>query len=262
MSLTDQVTFVVPVVDRQVLAQNLLASPALSGRHGHQILIQQGFASASRAYNDALRRSTNKLLIFLHSDIYLPEAWMCQLERALQYLELADPRWGVLGCWGTTQSGEYRGHIYSTGLGILGEPFDYPQPVQTLDEILLIVRKSSGLQFDEELPHFHFYGVDICMRAASWNMKSYVVPAFCLHNTAQVVRMTREFYCCYSYVRLVWKDYLPIQTSCIRVSKMNFEMYKRRVIEAIRHLLRLDMQIEPRASDPARLLQEVGASSQ
>jgi hypothetical protein len=260
MALTDHVTFIVTVLDRQVLTQNLLASPALSSSHSHQILIQEGFASAGRAYNDGLHRAANELVIFMHSDIFLPETWMSQLERALQYLEQSDPNWGVLGCWGATRSGEYLGHIYSTGWGVLGKTFDHPQKVQTLDEIILISRKSSGLQFDAELPHFHFYGTDICMRAARQGMKSYAISAFCIHNTAQTFRMVKEFYCCYSYIRRIWRDNLPIQTSCIRVSKYNVEMYRRRLKEACRHLLRLDTSAEPRVNDPSRILQEMKAN--
>jgi Glycosyltransferase like family len=260
MALTDRVTFIVTVLDWQVLTQNLLASPALSGSHNHQILVQEGFASAGQAYNDGLHRAANELLIFTHSDMFLPKTWMSQLERALQYLEKSNPNWGVLGCWGATKSGEYRGHIYSTGWGVLGKPFDHPQPVQTLDEIILIFRRSSALQFDEELPHFHFYGTDICMRAAMQGMKSYAISAFCIHNTAQTFRMVKEFYCSYSYIRRIWRDNLPIQTSCIRVSKYNVEMYRRRLEEAYRHLLRLDRSVGPRVSDPSRILQEMKVS--
>jgi hypothetical protein len=260
MALTDHVTFIVTVLDWQVLTQNLLASPALSSSHSHQILVQEGFASAGQAYNDGLHRAANELVIFMHSDIFLPETWMSQLERALQHLEESDPNWGVLGCWGATRSGEYRGHIYSTGWGVLGKTFDQPQKVQTLDEIILILRKSSGLQFDAELPHFHFYGTDICMRAARQGMKSYAISAFCIHNTAQTFRMVKEFYCCYSHIRRIWRDNLPIQTSCIRVSKYNVEMYRRRLEEACRHLLQLDTSAEPRVNDPSRILQKMKAS--
>src|ERR1700759_5321363 len=76
MALTDHVTFIVTVLDRQVLTQNLLASPALSSSHSHQILVQEGFASAGQAYNDGLHRAANELVIFMHSDIFLPETWM------------------------------------------------------------------------------------------------------------------------------------------------------------------------------------------
>ena len=257
--LTDHITFIVNSNDRQVLAQNVLTSPALCVPHNHEILVQEDFASAGRAYNYGLDRASNDLLIFIHSDMFLPEAWIQQLEAALQYLERADPNWGVLGCWGARRSGEYLGHIYSTGWGILGNAFEKPEPVQTLDEIILIFRKSSGLRFDESLPHFHFYGTDICMRAAKRGMTSYAMSAFCIHNTAQTLLLPDEFYRCYWHVRRTWSDELPIQTSCIRVSKYNLEMYRRRVTEGLQRILGMEAPGERRVSDPSVIRLQIEA---
>jgi hypothetical protein len=259
MPFTDRITFVVTVLDRKVLANNMLASPALRQPHKHQIIVQEGFASAAKAYNDGLRRAENELVVFLHSDVYLPETWFSQLECALQHLDRSDPAWGVLGCWGATRDGQYRGHVYSTGWGMLGTAFERPQRVQTLDEVILIFRKSSGLQFDENLPHFHFYGTDICLRAAKRAMTSYAISAFCIHNTNQILRLPKEFYSCYSYIRRAWKDSLPIQTSCIRVSKYNAEANYRRLKEYCGRILGRDAWAHGRVTDPSRILETTEA---
>src|SRR5205823_3822561 len=128
---TDGITFVVAVNDRDILASNLLASPCFRQPHTYELLLQEGFTSATAAYNDGLRRSSNDLVIFVHQDVFLPEGWIAELDRALQYLQQTNPNWGVLGCWGTTRNGEYYGHIYSSGWGMLGANFNYPKPVQT-----------------------------------------------------------------------------------------------------------------------------------
>lgn len=257
MSLTNEITFVVATNNQEILRQNLLASPCLRAPHNHQILVQEGFSTATGAYNDGLRRATNELVIFVHQDIYLPEDWMSKLEYALQRLEKVDPVWGVLGCWGATASGEYHGHVYSSGWGILGTEFDSPEPVQTLDEIVLIVRKSSGLVFDPHLPHFHFYGTDICMRAAAGKMKSYAMSAFCVHNTSQILELPADFYRCYSHVRGVWKDDLPIQTTCIRISRSNIHVYKRKLEDFILSRLRRKVLPVPRSDNPMLILKEL-----
>ncbi|MGE5644763.1 MAG: hypothetical protein ACM336_03120 [Acidobacteriota bacterium] len=257
MPLTDRITFVVPVLDRKVLTDNFLASPCFQGPHPHQVIVQQHFRAASLAYNDGLRRAENELVIFSHSDMFFPENWINQLGRALQRLEQTDPNWGVLGCFGATREGEYRGHIYSSGWGIIGRPFEDPEPVQTLDEIVLIVRKNAGLRFDTELPGFHFYGTDICMRAAARGMRSYAIPAFCVHNTVQLLRLPRDFYKSYTYIRRTWKRALPIHTSCIRVSRFSVEMYRRRIKEAIRSLAGWDGVPVGRARDPFRIWKEL-----
>jgi len=67
--------------------------------------------------------------------------------------------------------------------------------VQTLDEIVLIFRRDSGLSFDETLPHFHFYGTDICMRAAEQGRQCYAISAFCVHNTPATVNASGRVLC-------------------------------------------------------------------
>jgi hypothetical protein len=257
MTLTNQITIVVATNDRDILERNLLASSCFRSAHGHQILVQEGFSSAAEAYNDGLQRSTNELVVFVHQDVFLPEGWMCRLDRTLQQLEKTDPAWGVLGCWGAKENGEYRGHVYSSGWGVLGEGFESPEPVQTLDEIVLIVRKSAGLRFDQHLPHFHFYGTDICMRAAKMGMKSYAMSAFCIHNTSQILRLPKDFYRCYFHIRGVWKDDLPIQTTCIRISRSNAHLYRRKLEEFCLSRLRRKCSPVPRSTDPMRILEEL-----
>lgn len=232
MSATRGITFAIAVNNREILESNFLASPCLRLSNNHQILAQENFGSAATAYNDAIDRSFNDLIVFCHQDVIFPEAWLSQLEHALEYLETKDPGWGVLGCYGKTADGSGWGHVYSSGRGIIGMPFDHPIAVQTLDEIVLILRKSSGLRFDERLPHFHLYGTDICLAAKKRGMKSYAIPAFCIHNTEQMLVLPKEFYDCCRHIRRVWKEYLPIQTTCITITRFNIPVYRRRLKEA------------------------------
>src|ERR1017187_10540431 len=134
MPVMHPLTFVVATNNRKVLEHNLLQSCCLHGAHPHQILIQEGFKSASMAYNDAIERSSNDLIIFVHQDIIFPETWLSDLERALNHLDRDDPEWGVIGSYGATLHDNGRGYIYSTGLGVMGKPFEHPARVQTLDE--------------------------------------------------------------------------------------------------------------------------------
>jgi Glycosyltransferase like family len=233
------ITFAVAVNNRAVFKTNFLASPCLRGVHDHEVLAQEGFISAAKAYNDAIDRSTNDLIVFVHQDIFLPETWLQQLNLALDWLRCSDPRWGVAGSYGKTVDGSGWGHVYSSGRGIIGKPLEQPVPVQTLDEIVLILRKSSGLRFDERIPHYHLYGSDICLSAAKRGMTSYAISAFCIHNTQQNLVLPKEFYECYRELKRIWMDQLPIQTTCIRVSRSDLPMYLRRVQESyLRHIRR------------------------
>jgi hypothetical protein len=259
MSKQRRFTFVVAVNNRGVLESNLLSSSCLRDSHVREILTQEGFASASKAYNDGIDRSRNEFIVFVHQDIILPKKWLDQIESSLDYLEHEDPNWGVLGCYGETRDQGARGHVYSSGLGIIGEPFGHPVAIQSLDEIVLILRKSSGLRFDDNLPHFHLYGTDICLRAELSGRKSYAIPAFCTHNTNQNFVLPKEFYECYRYIKRAWKSHLPIQTSCIRITKLNLPMYKRRMREIYHRSLRQENSGGMRARDVRRLVEEVNA---
>jgi hypothetical protein len=225
------ITFVVAVNAREVLEKNLLASPCLRESSRNQILLQEGFPSASKCYNDAIDRSENDLVVFLHQDVILPQSWLRQLDQALTWLEKNDPNWGVIGCYGETLNDGGRGHVYSSGRGILGKPFEQPVPVQTLDEIVLIFRKSSGLRFDESLPHFHLYGADICLRALTMGRTSYAISAFCIHNTTQALVLPPKFYESCRYMRRTWENNLPIQTTCVRITRFNIPVYVKRLQE-------------------------------
>jgi hypothetical protein len=260
MADTKSITFVIAVNNRNVFESNFLASPCLNGAHPHQIIVQEGFSSASIAYNDAIDRSTNDLIVFAHQDMIFPEFWLLDLQRALDSLQQTDPEWGVLGCYGETLD-EGRGYIYSGGLGIMGKPTDRPTTVQTLDEIVLILRKSSGLRFDESLPHFHFYGADICMAAAARGWKSYAISAFCIHNTQQIFILPKEFYESYRYMKRKWKHSLPIRTTCATITKFDSYMYKKRIQEVYLRFIRRREIGAIRVKDGRALLAELGEPS-
>jgi len=196
-------------------------------------------------------------MVFVHQDVWLPEPWLAQLERALDQLKVVDPNWGVLGCWGASPGEGCRGFIYSNGLGILGSPFVQPVPVQTLDEIVLILRKSSGLRFDERLPSFHLHGSDICLAAARKAMTSYVIPAFCVHNNNPYAALPKEFYECCRVLKQKWKAELPIETPCVKITRFNAPLRLRRLKEAyFRHIGRRKHEVS-RAQNVPSLLREV-----
>ena len=248
------ITFVVSVSNREVLKNNFLASPCFRAGHSHQIILQEGYSSAAKAYNDAIDESRNNLIVFVHQDVIFLEPWLSQFYRALTLLESQDPNWGVLGCGGMGHDGHGRGHLYSSGLGTLGEPFEAPVQVRTLDEIVLILRKESGLRFDGGLPHFHLYGTDICLRAEAAHQTNYVIPAFCIHNTNYGLILAPEFYQCCQRIRTVWKDFLPVQTPCIRITRFNVSIYRRRLHELYLKYLRRKKLQPSRVDDVPHLI--------
>jgi hypothetical protein len=251
------VTFVVAVNNREILDSHFLSSPCFRGPHQHQILLQEGYCSAAKAYNNGIDHSHNDLVVFVHQDVILGPTWMADLKRALTYLDKHDPEWGVLGVCGVVQPDVGRGYVYSSGIGIIGSPFETPARIRTLDEIVLILRKSSNLSFDEGLPHFHMYGTDICLTAERDGKNNYVISAFCIHNTQPYLVLPREFYEGYRYVRRKWMKYLPIKTTCIQISRSNYRMYKRKLEDLYFRYVRRRLYYGSRAANVPQLLEKV-----
>lgn len=249
------VTFVVNKSGNpSVFEKNFAASPCLGKIRPDRIIAQEGFPSASIGYNDAIDKAETDLIVFAHQDVYFPKDWLADLDRSLKMLEELDPEWGVLGCSGVDNQGLFAAYLYSVGLGIIGKPFVQPIAVDTLDEFILISRKSSNLRFDPSLPHFHFYGTDICMSARKAKKNCYAISAFSVHNTSHGP-LAPDFFRCYWPVKRKWKEYLPIQTPCIRITRWNEDLIIRRFKDFCFTLLGRDMTPCPRLDDPRMVLQ-------
>ncbi len=250
-------TVVVAVNDTDVLQKNLYQSPDIKNASSIQLIIKRNYPAATLAYNEAIAESRNEIILFVHQDVYFPEAWFVSLKKSISYFIKEKINWGVLGCFGKREERrkeEEYGLVYSNGWGIIGRAINEPEPVQTLDEIVLVIRKSSGLQFDPTLPHFHLYGTDICMSAREKGMTSYVIPAFCIHNTNQILNLPEEFYECYRHIKRRWKKYLPIYASCIRISRFNEDLYVRRIRELYARLRHKETMPMYRVEDPRSLI--------
>jgi GT2 family glycosyltransferase len=238
MKISEKPSIAVAVSDFEVLYKNLCLSPGVRKKEMHQLILKSGYSSASHAYNEAIEEAASDIIIFVHQDVYLTEGWFSSLRRAIDYLEQRKINWGVLGCFGSSRSWPGGvGRVYTTGRGLHGNEIDKPEAVETVDEIVIIIRKSSGLHFDPSLPYFHLYGTDICMSAREKGMECFAIPAFCIHNTNQLVRLPREFYECYYHIRKRWRKSLPIFTSCMKVSRFNEDVYIRKVREFVNNVL-------------------------
>lgn len=240
-----------------MLQENLLASPGVVGQASLEFLAKEGFTSASLAYNSAIEEARADILVFVHQDIYLPVRWFERVNHAIQALEAASVPWGVLGVFGS-RKGAFggMGRVFTNGLGLHGNPITSPEPIETLDEIVLILRKSRGLRFDSDLPHFHMYGVDICLSARQAGLTNFAIPAFCVHNTHQLLELPLEFYRCYRFIKRKWSQYLPIFASCMTVTRFDGELRRKQLEEAFGRLFYRSRRPLQRVADPQSLLSE------
>jgi hypothetical protein len=250
------VSLIVAVNDEEVFRDNLLASA--SGQSDVEILPLRGFRSAGTAYSSGRAKARNDILIFAHQDVYFPPGWFSRFADTVVDLESRDPNWGVLGVFGISTSREPKGHVYSSGLmGILGGAFQRPIEASTLDELILIVRRSSVLEFDRRLPGFHLYGADICLQATHQEMKNYIIPAFCIHNSNGLRKLPLAFWRSYLYMQRKWWNQLPVTTPCIQITRTGFPFLSSMRTAASRALRR--EKVGKRQKEPATLYEDFRA---
>lgn len=247
---------IIAAINNHSVAESNLGRSSLLKANGVQFIPAEGFGNASYAYNYGLTRATGEIVIFAHQDVYIPERWPRLLFDAIAVLDRAAPPWAVLGVVGVDHQSVVKGRAWSTGLGReVGLYVIQPEPVVSLDELLLVVRKSSGLVFDEHLPGWHLYGTDIVQEALRRNLGAYVIPAPVIHNSLPVVRFDNGFAQCYHYLRRKWSLCLPLQTCCIKLTRSGWPFVKRQIRQA---LLRADRRTYARLPDPAAKARELG----
>lgn len=248
-------TIVVAVNNDEVLRSNLLSSPDL--RDEIEVLPLRGYRSAAAAYNTGLARAKSEYVAFVHQDVYLAEGWLKKFRETVDYLAQQDPDWGVLGMWGITVRGEGAGYLYCTaGIRLLGESFAGCKPVRTLDEVLLVVRKASGLRFDEDVGGFHMYGTDICLEAESRGMKNYAFAAFGIHNSNGYGMLPWAFWENFFQVRRKWRAVLPVMSPCAEMTRWCLPVIKWNIVQAANLLLKRH-KVGRRIPDPERLYHDL-----
>jgi hypothetical protein len=245
-------TVVAAVNNDTVLRDSLMRSPDMQSVR--EVLVQRGSSTAGEAYNSGMNASASDVIVFAHQDVYFPQGWFGSLARAIAAISARDPDWGVLGVFGISLFGAEAGHLYSTGLRrVLGCPFEEPLEVSSLDEVVLVVRRSSGLQFDEKLPGFHLYGADICLEARRKGLKCYAISAFCVHNSNGLDQLPPSYSSAYFYMRDKWRNQLPIRTPCMAITRWGLPLFRHN----LESRLARNRKSGARCTDPATLYQQL-----
>ena len=89
---------------------------------------------------------------------------------------------------------------------------ELPARVATFDELLLIVKRDSGLRFDPDLG-FHLYGADICLQASEQGLAVVALAAHCRHNWRSV-GLPEAFFASAQVFARKWRHRLPVATPC------------------------------------------------
>lgn len=191
--------------------------------------VEEAAPSASLGYNRSIDATEEPILIFAHHDVFLPEGWETLLDARIRQIEAVDPNWAVLGSFGLGPDGTGWGPVWSSSLGqIVGRVPFAPMPATSLDELLIVIRRASGVRFDDAMPGWHMYGTDIAQTAISQGKGVYAGALPCIHNDAFHGALGEDFDLCYRYMQAKWRSSLPITTPVTRLTKTGLTRFKER----------------------------------
>jgi len=134
--------------------------------------------SAAWGLNQGIALARNDLVVCCHQDVRFSKGWIDALLSQISLLPVKD--FGILGTYGISLTSHGSGHVISGSHKVLnnGKP---PEECFYLDEHCLVIRKSSGLRFDEACPGFDMYGADLCLTAWERGMSCFSVKALLHH---------------------------------------------------------------------------------
>ena len=126
-----------------------------------------------------------------------------------------------------TEDRKGAGHVWSTSLHReLGAAFERPIPVVCLDKLIIVVKRRTGLRFDENLPSFHLYGADIVLSAQDRGLNAYAIDAPVIHNSRPVTGLDAGFVAAYRHMQNKWRSALPVSTTVVPVTSLGYPLFK------------------------------------
>lgn len=237
--------------DTAIVDANLGVSPAIQ-EGAFRLFVEENAPSASVAYNRLLDRSTAPIVIFAHHDVYLPRGWDTLLRKRITELEELDPNWGILAPFGVGHDLVGYGPVWSSSLGdIVGRVALSAVPVQTVDELVIVMRRGAGLRFDESLPGFHLYGTDIVQASLAKGCGAYAMAMPVVHNDKFKGRLDDTFTAAYRHQSRKWRQRLPIYSPTTKISWHAMSLFRSRVMNARSQELRFSLA-ETTQEDPRK----------
>jgi GT2 family glycosyltransferase len=158
-----------------------------------ELIEEVGWSSMGAGYNNGVKRASGDVLVFTHTDVTMWAGSMLW-DEMIKKVQLPDT--GFVGVAGTTRLdesavwwqgyGTKRGAVahrsnkqtYVSSFGPFGE-------VEVLDGVFLACRKDL---FNDPWPWpedtgFHFYDIEMTLKASQLGFKNYVVPLPILHGS-------------------------------------------------------------------------------
>lgn len=148
--------------------------------------------SASIAGNIALESSKTRYLMYVHQDVSFTDSSGRKLYDALANKSDDVAIVGAAGVDATTTIDDIDkwrnnpGHEVGVVMNSIGEIVwdgcKNPKLVHTIDEMLIVLDRSTHIRFDPTIHGFHFYGFDICLQARSAGYDVMATDLSCKHH--------------------------------------------------------------------------------
>ena len=210
-----------------ILNANLALSPMF--QTGARLHLERNSPTAAIAYNRALDATSAPIVVFAHHDVYLPKGWETALKARLAEVAAADPDWALFGAFGVGLDNSHIGPVWSSSIGqIVGRVPMQPARVQSFDELLIVMRRASGVRFDDTAPGWHMYGTDIVQSARARGLHAYAGALPTIHNDRYHEALRNDFVECYQFMRRKWRADLPLRTPIIKISRSGLHLYRNR----------------------------------
>ena len=223
MTIETELAIVATCNDEESFARNLMASPIVA--NGVPLHVERAAPSAAIAYNRGLDATRARYVLFVHQDVYLPPRFADDLAAAIRAVEVEDPDWGVIAPFGMSADGVHLGSVWSTSQGArIGREVERPHPVVSVDELAFLLRRNSGLRFDEDLPGWHLYGTEIVQTARAAGRGAYVAPLPMVHNDKFHARLGADFTRGYHFVRRKWRHAMPLRTPVLWIRRHGLDL--------------------------------------
>ncbi|MHC3000577.1 glycosyltransferase [Microbacterium sp. HJ5] len=169
------------------------------------------FPSAGAALNHGARRARNDVIAFVHQDVVLHS--LVALEEAAAVI-VADPAIGIAGAVGIDSRRRILGRIRDRVVPI-GEVVTEPRDVDTLDEVLLLVRREHVLKeplSEDPLLAWHAYGVEYCARSRSAGLRAVALDIPLTHNSLTTNLEALDL--AHHRVGELYPGLVPLRTTC------------------------------------------------
>jgi len=170
--------------------------------------------SAARALNIGIDKARGSLIILIHQDVIFLKGWVEMLYERIAEIEKEDKGWGVLGTAGINTKDDTIGIVYNTKGRVQWQSTRRKRicSVQTVDEHCMIIRKKSGLRFDEAFNGWHMYGPDICLTAIQKGMTNYGILCPLIHDSksTSLISGKKEFMRYLNMLNTKWGSKIPL----------------------------------------------------